>query len=145
MLVKYLHTAVPDRGPSNVRSEVMSSTVIAVNWEEVPAINQHGNITMYDVLYEPLETFDGRLTPSTINTTDFEVVIVNLAPYVSYNISVRAYTVVGAGPYSEPISNRTLEEGTPHCGSFVMETTNKSLSHFTFHCSSQCCPWQHRY
>lgn len=114
MLMKCLHTAVPDRGPSNVGSEVISSTAIAVSWEEVPAINQNGIITVYEVLYEPLETFDGTLTPSTMNTTDFDIVISNLAPYVSYNISVRAYTVVGAGPYSEPITNRTLEEGTPH-------------------------------
>ena len=72
-------------------------------------IDQNGIIIMYEVFFEPLETFD---LPSTINTTAFEVVATDLRAYVNYNISVRAYTSVGSGPYSDPISTRTLEEGT---------------------------------
>lgn len=75
-------------------------------------IDQNGIIIMYQVLFEPLETFSGILFPSTINTTGVGVVATDLTAYVNYNISVRAYTSVGCGPYSPPISNRTLEEGT---------------------------------
>ena len=82
-----------------------------MTWDEVFPIEQNGPIIEYEVLYEPLETFDGLLSPSTINSTDLETVLMDLMPFVSYNISVRAYTSVGAGPYSEPITNRTQEEG----------------------------------
>ncbi len=34
-----------------------------------------------------------------------------LEEYVEYNISVRAYTSVGAGPFSVGIVNQTLEAG----------------------------------
>ena len=82
-----------------------------MTWEEVPPIEQNGIIIVYEVLYEPLETFGGILVPSTVNTTDLEAVIMNLTAFVSYNISIRAYTSVGPGPYSAPLANRTLEEG----------------------------------
>ena len=75
-------------------------------------IDQNGIIITYEVLFEPLETFGGTHLPSTINATAFEVVATDLRAYVNYNISVRAYTSVGSGSYSDPISNRTLEEGT---------------------------------
>ena len=101
----------PGSPPDNVESVVLSSTSIAVTWEEVPPIEQNGIIIVYEVLYEPLETFGGILVPSTVNTTDLEAVIMNLTAFVSYNISIRAYTSVGPGPYSAPIANRTLEEG----------------------------------
>ena len=82
----------PGSPPDNVESVVLSSTSIAVTWEEVPPIEQNGIIIVYEVLYEPLETFGGILVPSTVNTTDLEAVIMNLTAFVSYNISIRAYT-----------------------------------------------------
>ena len=92
-------------------TEVLSSVSISVTWDEVLPIDQNGIITEYEVLYKPLETFGGLLGPLSMNTTDLVVDFVDLMPFVSYNISVRAYTSVGPGPYSEPIANRTLEEG----------------------------------
>ena len=89
----------------------MSSTAVRVTWDEVLPIDQNGIITEYEVLYEPLETFGGLLSSLSLNTTDLVVDLMNLMPFVGYNISVRAYTSVGSGPYSEPIANKTLEEG----------------------------------
>lgn len=107
----FLLPSVPGNAPENVESEVLSSTSINVSWGDVPPIDQNGIITVYEVLVEPLETFGGILLPLAINTTEFEVEVLDLSAYVSYNISVRAYTTEGPGPYSEPIANRTLEEG----------------------------------
>jgi hypothetical protein len=82
-----------------------------VTWDEVLPIDRNGVITEYEVLYEPLETFGGILSPFSMNTTNLVVDFMDLVPFANYNISVRAYTSVGPGPYSEPITNRTLEEG----------------------------------
>ena len=88
----------------------MSSTEIRVSWEEVPPINQNGEITTYEIEYVPLETFQGQISTNTANTSDGSVlmmVLTGLEEYVRYNISVRAYTSEGPGPYSDPVCERT--------------------------------------
>ena len=68
---------------------------------------------MYEVQYEPLETFDDQLSIGTVNTSG-PVLMMNLTDleeYVEYNIIVRAYTSTGPGPYSDPVTVRTLEDG----------------------------------
>ena len=69
---------------------------------------------MYEIQFVPLETFGGQITSDTVNTSDGSVlmmVLTSLEEYVEYNISVRAYTSVGPGPYSDPVTERTLEDG----------------------------------
>ena len=88
-----------------------SSTVIMVTWEEVLPIDQNWIITIYEVRYEPLQ-FMKSLSTLVTNTTDMAVNLTNLQEYVEYNISVRAYTGVGPGPYSDPVTERTFEDGT---------------------------------
>ena len=101
-----LFSSVPDSPPENVQADALSSTEIRVSWTEVSEIDRNGIITTYEVMYEPL----GVLTPSTVNTTNLTIIVDGLGKYVEYNISVRAYTSVGPGPYSEEITNRTLED-----------------------------------
>ena len=74
-----------------------------MTWEVVPAIDENGIITNYEVRFEPLE-FTESLTTSFVNTSNLTVVISGLQEYVQYNISVRAYTIVGPGPYSDPVT-----------------------------------------
>ena len=89
---------------------VLSSTEIQVNWTEVAEIDQNGIITKYEVMYEPLMTF-GVLNTTTTTTMNLFTVLFGLEEYVEYNISVRAYTNDGAGPYSVGIVMRTFEDG----------------------------------
>ena len=58
----------------------------------------------------PLQKFGGLLLTETVTTSCFLLTISQLEEYVEYNISVRAYTRVGPGPYSDGIINRTLED-----------------------------------
>ena len=81
-----------------------------VTWEEVLAISQNGIIVNYEVRAEPLQ-FTGELEIQTMNTTDLSANITSLQENVEYNISVRAYTSVGPGPYSDPVTERTSEDG----------------------------------
>ena len=100
----------PATPPQNVSATAISSTKITVIWREVPAIDQNGIITNYEVQFEPLQ-FTETLMTSTVNTTDLSIVIDSLEEYIEYSISVRAYTSVGSGPYSDPVIERTLEDG----------------------------------
>ena len=90
-----------------------SSTSIIVTWDVVSPIDQNGIITMYEVLYEPLETFSDAIGPLTMNVSSSEMtaVLTGLQEFVDYNISVRAYTSAGEGPYSTEITEMTAEDG----------------------------------
>ena len=106
--------AAPDAPPQNVMTMIISSTAIEVIWEEVPEINHNGIIIMYEVQYEPLETFDGQISTDTVNITNISIlstVLTGLEEFVQYNISVRAYTIIGPGPYSTGVVERTDTDG----------------------------------
>lgn len=100
----------PGASPQGVRTPVISSSEIAVIWEEVEAIDRNGIIVMYEVRADPLQ-FSEMLTTLSINATNMSTSITGLEAYVLYNISVRAYTSVGPGPYSLAITSRTFEDG----------------------------------
>ena len=90
-----------------------SSNTIIVMWKEVVPIDQNGVVTMYEVMYAPLEVFAGAIWTGAKNVTSHasSVVLTDLEEYVFYNISVRAYTQVGQGNFSSPITERTNEDG----------------------------------
>ena len=92
----------------HVTAIVVLSTEIEVSWEDAPAIDENNNV--YKVEYLPLQTFEGQITTNYINTTHFNTTLTGLQEYVEYNISVRAYSSVGSGPYSDPVTVKTLED-----------------------------------
>ncbi len=112
LLIFFIRFLVPSSSPNNVTIISVSSTSIGVMWEDVQEIDENGVIIAYEILYIPLETFNGRLVPELVNTSasNSSVTLNNLEEYVFYNISVRAYTSVGAGPFSPFIAQRTLED-----------------------------------
>ena len=101
---------VPSDSPQNITVESLSSQENKVSWIQVPPESQNGEITTYEIEYVPLETFEGQISTNTVNTSDGSVlmmVLTGLEEYVEYNISVRAYTSAGPGPYSDPVTERT--------------------------------------
>ena len=83
-----------------------------VSWEEIPPFDRNGIIIAYEVLYEPLNTFDGLLEVETMSTTtEQSTILSDLQEFVDYNITVRVYTSAGPGPYSDMASNMTYEDG----------------------------------
>ncbi len=81
-------------------------------WEDVQEIDENGVIIAFEFLYIPLETFNGELVSELVNTSasNRTITLSNLQEYVFYNISVRAYTSAGAGPFSSFITQRTSED-----------------------------------
>ena len=88
----------------------VSSTEVRVTWENVPVIDQNGDIINYEIQIEPLQ-FPADIFVDQLTTTNLSIVVTGLEEYIFYNISVRAYTSVGPGPYSDPVTERTLEDG----------------------------------
>ena len=87
-----------------------SSTSIIVSWNEVPLRDQNGNITVYEIMYEPLQNFNGIIGLNISNVTG-STPIMDLEEDVKYIILVRAYTTAGPGNYSDPITETTFEAG----------------------------------
>lgn len=107
-----------------------------VSWGEVPSSDQNGLIIDYEVLIEPMVTFDDMIMEQRINSTDqFSVNITGLQEFVNYSISVRAYTIVGPGNYSDVIVRMTLEDGesVACCHNYYCESVMTFLSILQFH------------
>ncbi len=104
--------SVPSGSPINVTIISASSTSIGVMWEDVREIDENGVIIAFEFLYIPLETFNGELVSELVNTSasNRTITLSNLQEYVFYNISIRAYTSAGAGPFSSFITQRTSED-----------------------------------
>ncbi len=101
---------VPASPPTSVRAEALSPTEISVTWDPVIDIDQNGEIIRHDVLYEPSETFDGRLLSSQtiqVFAPVMSLTLTNLEEFLMYDISVRAATIRGEGPFSEAVNNTT--------------------------------------
>ena len=89
-----------------------SPTEVSVSWAELSDICQNGILVIvYEVQYEPQQTF-GVLVTGTANETAPATTtnLTGLEEYVEYSISVRAYTSVGPGPYSDGVVERTFED-----------------------------------
>ena len=96
----------------NIVITSMSSTTIQVSWDPVPEIHQNGIIIGYNVTYNQ-STFLQLFPPMTmrVSADGDSVTLTGLEEYVVYSIRVRAYTSIGAGPYSPLHNIRTLEDG----------------------------------
>ena len=82
-----------------------------MRWEEVPSIDQNGVIIIYEVCYQPLETFNGTVMKEIVNASELFLELTGLEGFIEYNISVRAYTSQGPGPFSDDITQMTQEDG----------------------------------
>ena len=105
-------SSAPASPPDNVNAVTISSTAIRVTWDEVPAIDQNGIITQYEVEYNQ-STFSGATmsATTTVDSSTLTVDLTGLKEYVEYSIRVRAYTSVGAGSYSDVVMETTQEDG----------------------------------
>ena len=78
-----------------------SSTSILVSWDDVPADQQNGIITVYTITYQSqTENHNGVVSAAPNNR---QKSITGLKEYVNYNITVFASTVKGDGPHSSPV------------------------------------------
>ena len=101
----------PALPPVNVTAFVVNSTALEVTWEPVSAIAKNGIITQYEIEFNQT-TFSAAVSFSTVtvNSSTLMVKLSGLEEYVQYFIRVRAYTIVGPGPYSDVINQIVLQD-----------------------------------
>ena len=87
----------------------MSSTDIMVTWMEVEAIDRNGIIIIYEVDFQPANTFNDTSMIDVRNTTNTSILLQDLHESVQYNITVRAFTSQGPGPFSDHVISITQE------------------------------------
>jgi len=97
--------------PTIREAKALSPTEVEVSWFQVDPIHQNGIIITYEVDYQPEVTFNGSQDITRVNTSNTTIVLTNLHESVQYNITVRAFTRAGAGPFSNPVVSITQEAG----------------------------------
>ena len=104
----------PSVGPDNVSFAELNGTTYNISWAPVIREKSYGKVILYDVKEELLSRGKRRkrspINSRTVNTTATFVVLYDLPLCSQYNVSVRAYTKAGPGPYSQPMVLETSSE-----------------------------------
>ena len=100
-------TLVPGSAPTNV-VVVFSTRDAEVNWMPVDEMEWNGEI-VYEIFFQPVPVSMG-VSLIMLNTTNMSSATVSgLTPHVTYNVTIRARTVIGPGPSSAPVQGTTLQ------------------------------------
>ena len=75
----------------------------------MPPIHRNGIITKYEVVFNQSTTDAIPLYGTNTNGTCLSAIVGPLQPFITYKISVRAYTIVGAGP-EDPMAITTTSD-----------------------------------
>ena len=92
----------------NVVGQSISSTSILLTWDEVPAADQNGIITSYNISYHSLT--ENHSDSIRVDYAVRRLNLTGLKEFVNYSITVFASTAIGDGPASIPIFVRVDED-----------------------------------
>ena len=107
---------VPSGYPQNVQALTISSTEIVVTWDPVREIERNGIIGRYEVQFNQSALSEiSQVNFMETEATNLMLLLQNLQEFVEYSIAVRAYTSIGAGPFSPAVNNQTFEDGECTC------------------------------
>ena len=109
-----LSFSAPGAGPEPSSSAQVNKTTFNISWEPLLREKSYGKVVLYEV--KAIFFKKGNLrkrsviySPS-VNTSETFVVLSDLELCSRYNVSVRAYTAEGPGPYGEPLELETSSE-----------------------------------
>ena len=89
----------------------ITSTSLNVKWSQVPEDSRHGVITGYDLKWGR----KGDPITQSVSTSTRTHELSPLDEFSEYNMSIRAKTLAGNGPWSDWISHRTDSARTGFC------------------------------
>ena len=112
----------PSEVPLNVILSVQSSRNITLSWELPSLEEQNGLLVQYHVIVMEIQILyldNGTVTSQmgmnfnrTYNVSEGRTQLIDmLHPSYNYTVRIAAATVVGIGPFSDPITVMTLEDG----------------------------------
>ena len=90
---------------------------LTITWTEPVVTN--GNVSSYDIQYRGISSVNAVSSNFSqvqmLSVASTVALLQDLIPFSVYNISVRASTGAGPGPFSAEVSVRTLEDGECLC------------------------------
>ena len=109
-----LSSSAPGAGPERPSSAQVNKTTFNISWEPLLREKSYGKVILYEVKAVFLKKGNLRkrsvLYSPSVNTSVTFVVLSDLELCSKYNVSVRAYTAEGPGPYGEPLELETSSE-----------------------------------
>ena len=99
--------AAPTGAPGGLTGALVESRSLSVlRWGTVLCPHQGGSITGYRLRYS-----NGTSIVNTTGEENRQHVLTGLTPFTSYSVQVAAVNDGGTGPYSDPQSVETLQDG----------------------------------
>ena len=95
----------PSTAPSEIVLQSLNETTYNISWDRLTREESNGEVLAYEVKYTRMKQA-GASSLSALryqNTTDTVVTLQGLTLCSTYHAQVRAYTSVGAGPFSRAI------------------------------------------
>ncbi|XP_022808474.1 uncharacterized protein LOC111345455 [Stylophora pistillata] len=107
----------PSAGPEPASPSPVNKTTFNISWEPLPREKSYGKVTLYEVKAIFLKKENSRkrsvINSLSANTSATFVVLSDFELCSKYNVSVRAYTAAGSGPYGEPSELKTSRPQPP--------------------------------
>ena len=101
----------PSGYPTKFEVTPQSPNTVIMEWGPVPEIDQNGVITSYEVVYS--QSSNDHLPQSgTVTATETSTSVGPLQPFIPYNLTVRAFTSVGGGPFNPTPTTTTITNAT---------------------------------
>ena len=112
-ILTYIYVG-PSAPPQDVTTIVINSTSISVSWNPPPLPDQNGDIIGYQLMItKQNKSNSSGYVVNITNVTSY--VAINLQEFEVYSFEIAAMTVIGLGPFSDAITNQTLEDGKYVC------------------------------
>ena len=99
-------SSAPIGAPRGLAGKLVGRRSLSLVWGAVLCPDQRGAITGYKLRYN-----NGTSIVSTTGEGSREHLITGLTPFTSYSVQVAAVNDGGTGPYSTPLTLKTLQDG----------------------------------
>ena len=101
------NSTVPSSPPQNVMVTSVNPASLMVSWQLPLQINHNGMITGYNIQYTRTDMNNMMSVNVNSGTTH---TISGLVAFVNYSVIVTAVNVIGTGPFSNPVVQRSGED-----------------------------------
>ncbi|XP_054168728.1 protein sax-3-like isoform X2 [Oppia nitens] len=95
---------VPNAAPEGLGIKVVNLTTATIEWSPPAPEHRNGNLMGYNLYIQGI-TSTIHLN-MTLNSNDTSITLYNLTTGAIYTVRILAFTIAGAGPFSEPVALR---------------------------------------